>query len=76
MGSTAGVVGGPIVSALGGMAGALLGGLIGAVSGAVAGGQVGEVLDEQVLDDYHCLDCGHAFPRRNARIALPDRGEA
>ena len=52
-----GLVGG----AASGIAGAFLGALVGAAAGGIAGAQLGEVIDETVLDNHECLDCGHEF---------------
>jgi hypothetical protein len=31
------------------------------VIGAEVGKKVGEEIDEHILDNYRCLDCGHTF---------------
>jgi hypothetical protein len=46
---------------LGSLAGALLGGLLGCATGSIAGSKIGEVVDNRVLDNYQCRDCGHTF---------------
>jgi phage tail tape-measure protein len=47
--------------ALGSLAGALLGGLLGCATGSIAGSKIGEVVDNRVLDNFQCRDCGHTF---------------
>jgi len=37
------------------------GAVIGGITGGAAGQAIGEVLDEEVLDSYGCLACGHTF---------------
>ena len=64
LGSTIGLVAGPIGSAVGGMAGAVLGGLFGAVAGGTVGSKAGEFVDQKILDNYECLNCGHVFSKR------------
>lgn len=61
IGGAIGVVGGPVGLALGSLVGAVLGGLVGAASGRVAGAKIGEILDERLLDNFYCEDCGRSF---------------
>lgn len=56
-----GAVAGPLGSFAGGLMGALLGGAVGAISGGAAGAAVGEMVDEEILDNFECLKCGHNF---------------
>lgn len=62
-GAIVGMVAGPVGAALAGFAGAILGGLVGASLGCATGAKVGNLIDEQVLDNYACLSCGHEFHR-------------
>ena len=48
-------------STLGSVAGAIFGALIGAATGGVTGAKLGEVIDQRVLDNYVCQDCGLSF---------------
>jgi hypothetical protein len=57
IGATAGIIATP----LGCIAGAILGGLVGGVAGCVTGAALGEVIDDHILDNYHCLSCGYNF---------------
>ncbi len=66
VGSVIGLIAGPAGSAVGGMAGAILGGLAGAATSCIAGAKLGEVIDERVLDNYACLDCGLSFSDRRS----------
>ena len=52
---------GPSGLKLVGIATAILAGLAGASSAGSTGARLGEVLDQRLLDNYHCLDCGHHF---------------
>ncbi len=61
VGSLVGCIAGPIGSRVGRWVGALVGGLVGGATGALAGAQIGHVIDEHLLDNYHCLVCGHHF---------------
>jgi outer membrane lipoprotein SlyB len=56
-----GAFAGPIGLALGGLAGALLGGLMGGAAGSIAGSEIGNVVDEKLLGNCECLQCGHVF---------------
>lgn len=61
IGMTVGVVAGPPGMVLGGLLGALIGALVGGTAGGLAGAQLGEMVDQRVLDNYHCLACGYTF---------------
>lgn len=52
---------GPPGVVIGGVAGAVIGGFIGALAGGTAGIALGEVIDDKVLDNYHCLACDFCF---------------
>lgn len=62
-GAALGIIGGPVGAIAGGFAGAIVGGLLGAVAGGFAGQKAGEMVDEHILDNYECLDCGHSFSK-------------
>jgi hypothetical protein len=61
IGAMAGFVAGPAGAAIGGIAGAVIGGLLGGATGCAAGVKLGEVIDDHVLDNYHCLECHYTF---------------
>jgi hypothetical protein len=65
LGATVGMIAGPAGVLIGGLAGAFFGALVGGAAGCVAGSKLGEVVDDNILDNYECLDCGHVF-------SLPD----
>nr|WP_244109060.1 hypothetical protein [Burkholderia anthina] len=60
-GAAVGAIGGPLGSVFGGLAGAVIAGLLGSAAGCAAGSAVGAAIDENVLDNYRCLSCGHTF---------------
>jgi hypothetical protein len=60
-GATLGIVAGPVGATVGGIGGAVIGALLGGATGASAGVILGDVLDERVLDNLRCLDCGYSF---------------
>ena len=60
-GAAVGAIGGPIGAVFGGLTGAVLAGLLGSAAGNAAGSAVGAAIDENMLDNYRCLSCGHAF---------------
>lgn len=66
VGAVIGIAAGPAGVVAGGMVGAILGGLAGAATGCIAGAKLGEVIDERVLDNYGCLDCGLSFSSRHS----------
>ena len=43
------------------VAGAILGGLVGGVAGCAVGAKLGDVVDNTILDNCHCLECGCRF---------------
>jgi hypothetical protein len=61
IGAMAGFIAGPAGSAVGGIAGAVIAGLLGGAAGCAAGVKLGEVVDEHVLNNYYCLQCGYTF---------------
>lgn len=60
-GATVGLVAGPVGVAIGGIFGAIIGGLIGAVTGGAVGAQCGAIIDENALENYHCIECDYTF---------------
>lgn len=60
-GAAVGVLAGPVGSTVGGIGGAVIGALLGGATGASAGVILGDVLDERVLDNHRCLECGYSF---------------
>ena len=61
IGSKIGMIAGPVGIAAGTVAGALFGALFYGATGGIAGSQLGKVVDEHVLKNLECQDCGHAF---------------
>lgn len=64
IGSSVGMIAGPAGAAVGGLAGGILGALTGGTAGCMAGAKLGEVIDDRVLNNYHCLACGQDFSNR------------
>ncbi|WP_230973129.1 hypothetical protein [Burkholderia vietnamiensis] len=60
-GAIVGSIAGPLGTVFGGLAGAVIAGLVGSAAGCAAGSAVGAAIDDNVLDNHHCLACGHAF---------------
>ena len=56
-----GAVAGPPGMIVGGIAGAIIGALVGAATGGAAGATLGEIVDDNILDDYVCLNCAFSF---------------
>ncbi len=65
IGATVGMVGGPVGVALGGLAGALIGALVGGATGCAAGKAIGGMVDDTLLDNYTCRECGYTFNKQN-----------
>lgn len=66
-GASVGLVAGPVGATVGSVTGAIIGGLVGGTTGASAGVALGSVLDEQVLDNQRCLECGYCFPSTRSK---------
>ena len=66
LGGRIGLIAGPPGAALGTVAGAILGGVLGGTAGCSAGATLGELIDDKVLHNYRCLDCGHTFGQSSA----------
>ncbi|MCH8532300.1 MAG: hypothetical protein LAT65_15730 [Saccharospirillum sp.] len=60
-GAAPGAFAGPPGIAIGGLGGLIIGALFGGAAGASVGVILGDILDENVLDNHRCLDCGHCF---------------
>lgn len=67
VGAGIGLVAGPAGATVSAVAGAVLAGLAGAAAGAAVGAALGEFLDANLLDNHHCVDCGHRFSQTSAR---------
>lgn len=61
IGGTVGLIVRPAGSAVGSLAGAIIGGLIAGTSGCIAGIKLGTVIDERILNNFHCLECHFEF---------------
>jgi hypothetical protein len=61
IGFALGAIAGPIGRGVGGFAGALIGSLAGGATGGLAGARVGAAIDDRLLDNLQCLDCGYSF---------------
>ncbi len=64
-GATVGMIGGPVGIAVGGLLGALFGAVLGGSAGCAAGAKLGEVVDDTVLSNYRCRNCGHTFGKQD-----------
>ena len=66
VGAIAGLVAGPAGAALGGIAGAIIGGLFSGAAGCAVGVKLGEVVDDNILNNYHCIDCEYTFSKKSS----------
>lgn len=66
VGAALGSVAGPAGIVAGGLAGGVLAVLMSGSAGCAAGAAFGNVIDENVLDKYRCVECGHAFSQPHA----------
>jgi hypothetical protein len=64
LGGTLGMIAGPAGAAVGIVAGSVLGALFGMATGGAVGAKLGEIIDEKVLDNYHCLACHYEFTQK------------
>lgn len=63
VGQKLGWLGGPAGMAVGTIAGAIVGGLFGGATGCSAGIALGQLIDDNVLRGYRCINCGLTFSR-------------
>ena len=57
---------GAVAGPLGSIAGGIIGGLLGGATGLAAGATLGEIVDRNILDNYHCLSCDFRFGRHDS----------
>ena len=73
VGMSLGIIGGPPTMTLGALAGAALGALVGGAFGCKLGADLGELVDQNVLNDCECLDCGFSFNKQSLLSTKPIR---
>ena len=61
MSSLSAITGGPGGAILGHVAQLLMRAMVGGASGCAVGAALGEVVDENILENYRCLRCRHCF---------------
>ncbi|MDR9498891.1 MAG: hypothetical protein RI556_06930 [Hydrogenovibrio sp.] len=61
LGARGGMVAGSAFGPVGSLSGAIIGGLTGAASCGIVGAHLGERIDQNVLDNFLCDECGHTF---------------
>lgn len=66
LGGRIGLIAGPSGAALGSVTGTILGGLLGGTTGCSVGAALGELIDDKVLHNHRCLDCGCTFGEASA----------
>jgi phage tail tape-measure protein len=66
VGATVGMIAGPVGVGVGSVVGALLGGLLGGTAGGITGAKLGQVIDDRLLENNRCLNCGHTFGNADA----------
>jgi len=52
---------GAAFGAIAGPSGSVIGAIAGGLAGCVAGASMGDVIDREVLYDFHCKACDHSF---------------
>jgi len=57
----AGTVTGPVGTVVGTITGGVIGCLLGGATGGALGAKLGEVVDQNILNNHKCLECGFAF---------------
>ena len=60
-GAALGSMAGPVGLVAGGLAGSVIAVMMSGVAGCAAGAAFGNVVDENVLDKYRCVECGYTF---------------
>jgi len=72
VGLAIGTLAGPLGMIIGGGAGTIIGALVGGTMGCVTGVKLGEVVDNNVFNNYRCLKCGYTF---RLTQTLPEPGD-
>ncbi|MEX6662479.1 hypothetical protein [Pseudomonas sp. W2-17] len=65
MGALAGALAGPVGIPIGGIGGAVFGALIVGTAGCITGSRIGGIVDQEVLDNYCCVNCDYTFNNRS-----------
>ena len=73
VGMSLGIIGGPPTMTIGALAGAALGAMVGGAFGCKIGADLGELVDQDVLNDCECLDCGFSFNKQSLLCTKPTR---
>jgi len=63
-GAALGAIVGPARSVVGRVAGAVIDALCGGAAGCNTGAVLGNAIDDNVLDNFDCVSCGHRFGKR------------
>jgi hypothetical protein len=63
-------------SPIGAVCGAVITGLIGGATGGSIGLTLGEFVDDNILDNHQCLDCGHRFSTKSNSATAYDSSHA
>ncbi|NKF24517.1 hypothetical protein [Solimonas marina] len=61
-------IAGPPGVILGSIGGAMMGALLGGAAGCATGAIIGSTIDDEVLDNYQCERCKHAFGKRHLDV--------
>ncbi len=61
IGSNIGSIAGPPGIIIGTLSGAVISALLGAGAGGITGAQIGGMIDQQILGNHLCTQCGHTF---------------
>lgn len=61
IGGTLGLRAGAVGLFAGSLIGAIVGGLLGATTGYALGSELGQIVDQSILDNRHCNNCGQSF---------------
>jgi len=68
VGAAIGALNGAKAGAQNGMVSAIatatIGAISGGIAGCIAGSTLGATLDDEILDNFECLSCGHIFNRQ------------
>ncbi|WP_235499597.1 hypothetical protein [Frateuria sp. Soil773] len=60
-GAEIGLLAGPVGALLGAAAGVVIEGIVGGAAGCAAGARLGTAIDRNILHNYRCDSCGHAY---------------
>jgi hypothetical protein len=65
-GTELGLLAGPVGAVMGCITGLIIDGIVGGATGCAAGCKLGTAIDQNILRNQRCRDCGHTFSNKSS----------